>query len=126
MFLETFSDIRLEVRIGAHSFHIPKDWSILCADAELGTAEMLQPKMPAFNEKGFTAFTFNPMTGFKPDYLPIEVITPLPETKWTFPKLKFGQMLCVPLTATENPPCVFITHQKNNKVPEIINMDYVI
>lgn len=125
LFLETFSDIRLEIRVGPYSFHMPKDWSILCVDAELGTAEMIQPKMPAFNEKDFTAYALNPLTGFKPDYYPVEVISPLPETKWVFPKLKFGQMLCVPLTQDTNPPCIYITHQKNNKVPEIINMDFV-
>jgi len=126
LFLETFSDIRLEVRIGPYSFHMPKDWSILCSDAELGSAELIQPKMPGFNEKQFTAFLYNPMTGFKPEYMVVEVISPLPETKWVFPKLKFGQMLCVPLTHGPAPLCAMITHQKNNKVPEIINMDYVL
>lgn len=104
---------------------MPKDWSILCVEKELGTAEMLSPKMPGFNEKLFSAFIYNPMTGFKPDYEIIEVISPLPESKWNFPKLKFGQMLCVPLTDEAAPPCVYITHQKNNKVPEVIHLDYI-
>ena len=126
LFLENFSDVRLEINIGGHKFHMPKDWSILCVDKELGTAEMIPPKMPGFNEKDFTALTYNPQVGFKPEYLPIEVISPLPDTKWSTPKLKFGQMLCVPLTLDHAPPCVFITHQKNNKVPEVINIDYVL
>ncbi len=120
LFLENFSDIRLEVGIGPYNIHMPKDWSLLCVDAELGVGELLPPKMPGFNEKEFKAFVYNPQVGFKPDYLHAEVITPLPETRWVFPKLKFGQLLCVPLTDEEAPPCVYITHQKNNRVPEII------
>ena len=60
-----------------------------------------------------------------PSYQKIEVVSPLPETKWVTPKLKYGQFLCIPLSDSENSECVFITHQKNNKVPEVINVNYL-
>ena len=125
LFLENFSDIRLQVQIGPYLMHMPKDWSLLCVDKELGMGELIPPKMPGFNEKVFTAFVYNPMIGFKPDYEVAAVISPLPETRWSFPKLKFGQLLCVPLTDAHQPPCVFITHQKNNRVPEVIQTEHL-
>ena len=46
LFLETFSDIRLEMKIGDYNFRMPKDWSILCIDKEMGDGEVISPKMP--------------------------------------------------------------------------------
>lgn len=125
LFLDIFSDMRLDIKVGPYTFQMPKTWNLLCSDKEFGDAEMIPPTSAGFNERGFSAFVLNPLTGFKPEFLPVEVISPLPETKWHVPKLKFGQLLVVPVSDEPNPPCVFITHQKN-KVPEVLNIDYLL
>ena len=120
LFLESFNDLKVELKIGIHRIYIPSKWSIICGDKEFGEVEVLPVKQ--INDREFDAFVFNPVKGFRPTFDELEVVNILPETKWFLPKLKFGQLLCLPLTMDVNPPCIYITHQKNNKVPETIQL----
>lgn len=124
LFLESFNDLKVELKIGPYRTYIPSKWSIVCGDKEFKEVEVLPVKQ--INDRDFEAFVFNPIRGFRPTFDELEVINILPETKWFLPKLKFGQLLCLPLVMTNNPPCIYITHQKNNKVPETIALSELV
>ena len=57
------------------------------------------------NDRGFDAFTFNPLSSSKPDFYPIDVVDIYTEVKWYFPKIKSGQLLAVPLQNGPKPIC---------------------
>jgi hypothetical protein len=53
-------------------------------------------------------FSFNPISSFKPEFFPVEIVDIYQDVKWYFPKLKPGQMLAVPLEeGKEKPLCAF-------------------
>ena len=124
LFLESFNDLKVELKIGDYRVYIPSKWSIVCGDREFGELEVLPVKQ--INDRELVAYVFNPVSGFRPGFDELEVVNILPETKWYLPKLKFGQLLCLPLHMNENPPCIYITHQKNNKVPETIQLSELV
>lgn len=126
MFLDIFTDARIDVKIGDKILHLPKSWNILCADKFVGDAEMISPLSPGFNERDFSAFSLNPQFGFSAKYLPIEVISLMPETKWTLPRMAIGNLLAVPLTDDPKGDCVYITHQQNYKIPEILDIGFIV
>lgn len=120
LFLESFNDIKIQMTIGPYTTAIPLEWSVICGDPTMGELEVIQTKQ--FNDRGFNAFVFNPITGYLMNFEPLEIINIYSEVKWFFPKLKFGQLVALPLIREANPPCIYVTHQKNNKVPEIIKL----
>jgi hypothetical protein len=63
--------------------------------------------LTSINDRGFSAFSFNPRTSFSPNYYEVEVVDIYQDVKWYFPKLKPGQMLAVPITEGEDPECVY-------------------
>ena len=70
---------------------------------EQGQPEMHVLPITSLNDRGFDAFTFNPLSSPKPDFYPIDVVDIYTEVKWYFPKIKSGQMLAVPLPMVQNP-----------------------
>ena len=58
-------------------------------------------------DKDFDVFCFNPIRGYMPSFLKLEIINTWPDVKWYFPKLKPGQMLAVPLTEGDKPMCAY-------------------
>ena len=84
---------------------MPLDWKMLIG--ELGQPEMHVLPITSLNDRGFDAFTFNPLSSAKPDFLPIDVVDIYTEVKWYFPKIKSGQLLAVPLTKGPNPVCAY-------------------
>ena len=106
IFLESFNSPALVLKIGGHLVKMPVDWQILIGEAEFGDLEVVP--LTGVNDRGFSAFTFNPRTSFKPEFAPIEVVDIYQDVKWYFPKLRPGQMLAVPLDENaENPLCAF-------------------
>jgi hypothetical protein len=63
--------------------------------------------LTSINERGFDAFIFNPIKGFKCEYMPIEIVNIYQDVKWYFPKLKPGQLLAIPLTLGSKPLCAY-------------------
>ena len=124
-FAETFNDVCIVLDVAGRTVQLPMEWSIIIADSEQGTCEVLQPKMPGFSEKNFRALSFNPNTSFMFDFLPIRVQYALPDVMWMVPKLRFGHFLCMPIEEKENPKCVYITHRKNCKIPDVLNINYI-
>ena len=105
IFLESFNSPALVLRIGEHTVRMPVDWQILIGEPDLGDLEVVP--LTSINDRGFSVFTFNPRSSFRPEFHPIEIIDIYQDVKWYFPKLKPGQMLAVPLTTGDKPVCAY-------------------
>ena len=109
VFLESFNDPALVLKIGKHTIKMPYNWRILIGDADIGDLEAMP--LTKINDRGFEAFTFNPLKDFRPSFKSIEIIDVYQDVKWYFPKLKNGQLLCVPLEEGENPACAYFVKE---------------
>jgi hypothetical protein len=105
IFLESFNSPALVLRIGEHTIRMPVDWQILIGEPDLGDLEVVP--LTSINDRGFSVFTFNPRSSFRPEFQPVEIIDIYQDVKWYFPKLKPGQMLAVPLSIGEDPVCAY-------------------
>jgi len=106
IFLESFNSPAILMKIGGYEIKMPLDWSILVGDSEcLADPEVLP--LTSINERGFEAFTMNPIKGYRSDWMPIEIVNIYNDVRWYFPKMKNGQMLTIPLHDGHNPPCAF-------------------
>ena len=105
IFLESFNSPALVLRIGEHLVKMPVDWQILIGEPDFGDLEVIP--LTSINDRGFSVYTFNPMTSFKPEFMPVEIVDIYQDVKWYFPKLKPGQMLSVPITGGSEPLCAF-------------------
>jgi hypothetical protein len=94
------------------------------ADKESGLDPEVLP-LTSLNERGFHAFLFNPIKGFKVDYEPIEIVNIFQDVRWYFPKMKNGQFLTVPLTEGFNPPCAYFVKEISRQ-SEILQIDRLI
>lgn len=118
-----------DLRIGGHRMQIPLDWSILVGDKEYGDLEIIP--VEALNDRGFSVFAFNPLDGFKPHFLDIEIVDVYPDQFWQIPRLKFGCMLLAALHDQRNQPvrskgehgplCVFLVKDLN-KLPDTLDI----
>jgi hypothetical protein len=105
IFLESFNAPALVLQIGQNRIKMPIDWQILIGEPEMGDLEMLP--LTSVNDRGFRAFEFNPLSSFRPSFPQIEIVDVYHEVAWYAPKLKNGQMLCVPITNDVKPECVY-------------------
>lgn len=105
IFLETFNAPALVLRIGDKKIKMPVDWQILIGEPEMGDLETLP--LTSINDRGFKAFQFNPLTGFRPTFLDIEILDIYHDVTWYAPRLKNGQFLCVPIDNGVKPMCVY-------------------
>jgi len=105
VFLESFNSPALVLRIGEHRIKMPIDWQILIGEEDVGDLEMLP--LTSINDRGFKAFEYNPLSSFSPTYHDIEIVDVYQDVSWYAPKLKNGQMLCVPINDSDKPLCVY-------------------
>jgi len=105
IFLESFSAPALVLQIGDFKIKMPVDWQILIGEPDVGDLEMLP--LTSINDRGFKVFQFNPLSSFRPSFPSLEIIDVYQEVAWYAPKLKNGQMLCVPINDAEQPDCVY-------------------
>lgn len=109
IFLESFVAPALVLRVGEHTIKMPVDWKVLIGEPDVGDLEVLA--LTSMNDRGFKAFTCNPLGAFRPEFMPIDIVDAYNGITWYFPKLKSGQMLCVPLEDGEDPPCAFFVKE---------------
>lgn len=109
IFLESFSAPALVLRIGESVIKMPIDWQILIGEKEHGDLETLP--LTSINDRGFNAFEFNPLTSFRPDFLPIEILDIYHDVTWYAPRLKNGQFLCVPIDDGKKPRCIYFVKE---------------
>lgn len=115
LFMESFNSPAVDLRLGKYRIQMPIDWSIVIGDKNSGELEIVQLKQ--INDRDFEAFSINPINGYMPYFLDMEIINIFPDVKWYFPKLKYGHLLSVPVTDGESSLCVFIV-KDTNKIPD--------
>ena len=106
IFLESFNAPALVLQIGTNRIRMPVDWQILIGEPDVGDLEVLP--LTSINDREFRAFQFNPLSSFRPSFPNIEIVDVYQEVAWYAPKLKNGQMLCVPIDDSATPDCVYI------------------
>lgn len=109
IFLESFNSPALVLRVGDVTIKMPLDWQVLIGEPELGDLETLP--LTSINDRGFKAFEFNPLTGFRPSFLDIEILDIYHDVTWYAPRLKNGQFLCVPIDDDEEPRCIYFVKE---------------
>lgn len=109
VFLESFNSPALVLKIGKYTIKMPVDWQILIGEKEHGDLETLP--LTSINDRGFNAFVFNPLSSFRPDFYPIEIVDIYNDVTWYAPRLKNGQFLCVPLNDGPKPECVYFVKE---------------
>ncbi len=118
-YVDHFSRPAADLKVGKYKTQVPLDWSIVISDKNLGCLEVIELKH--LNDREFDAFVFNPINGYMPDFLQIEIDNIYPSMNWYMPKLKHGQLLAVPLDNCIDPPCIFIV-KDTNKIPESLDI----
>jgi hypothetical protein len=119
IFLESFNSPALVLRIGEHTVKMPVDWQLLIGESDLGDLEVVP--LTSINDRGFSAFCFNPIHSYKPEFHPVEIIDIYQDVKWYFPKLKPGQMLAVPISSQDtNPLCAYFV-KDISRVSEVVD-----
>lgn len=109
IFLESFNAPALVLQIADKVIKMPVDWQILIGEKEHGDLETLP--LTSINDRGFSAFEFNPLTAFNPNFLPIEILDIYHDVTWYAPRLKNGQFLCVPIDDGPKPRCVYFVKE---------------
>ena len=119
IFLESFNSPALVLKIGNNILKMPMDWQMLIGEPDLGDLEVVP--LTSINDRGFSAFAFNPLSSFRPEFFPVEVIDIYQDVKWYFPKLKPGQMLAIPLESDSvKPLCVYFVKDISRQ-SEVVN-----
>lgn len=109
IFLESFNSPALVLQIGDCKIKMPVDWQILIGEKDHGDLETLP--LTSINDRGFSAFSFNPLSGFSPSFLPIEIVDIYHDVTWYAPRLRNGQFLCVPIEDGPSPRCVYFVKE---------------
>jgi hypothetical protein len=97
---------------------------MIVGDRDCGLDPEVLP-LTSLNERGFDAFIFNPINGFKCEYMAIEIVNIYQDVRWYFPKMKNGQLLTVPLHDGPNPPCAYFVKEVSRQ-SEVLQLDKVI
>jgi len=105
IFLESFNSPAVVLKIGDHKIKMPIDWQVLIGEPDFGDLETLP--LTSINDRGFKVFQLNPLSSYSPTFLDIEIVDIYQDVAWYAPKLKNGQMLCVPLNDGPKPLCVY-------------------
>ena len=126
IFLETFNAPAVVLNIDGNIVKMPlvesRPWSLVIGDKEIGELEVVS--VSSINDRGLKAFTYNPLSDFRPDFKEIEIVDVYQELKWYFPRLKPGQLVATPLRDDPKSPCVFIGKEISRQ-SEIINRGLV-
>ena len=119
IYLESFSSPAVVLQIGNKQIQMPLEWSMVIGSDDAGDLEVLP--LTSLNDRGFDAFTFNPLTSSRPEFLPVDVINVYQDVKFYFPKLKNGQLLTVPITNGSKPQCAFFVKDISRQCEVIDN-----
>ena len=110
VFLESFNSPAIQLSIGGAEVMMPLDWCMVVGDKECGMDPEVLP-LTSINERGFEAFVYNPINGYRIEYASVEIKNIFQDVKWYFPKMKNGQLLCVPLNDDPSPLCAFFVKE---------------
>jgi len=118
IFLESFNSPALVLRIDNTTVKMPLDWQILIGEPDFGDLEVVP--LTSINDRGFKAFEFNPLTGFRPSFVDIEIVDIYHDVTWYAPRLRNGQFLCVPIDSGSKPRCVYFVKEVSKNC-EVVN-----
>lgn len=124
IFLESFNSPAMVLRIGDQEVSMPIDWSIAVGDSSSACDIEILP-LTSLNDRGFEAFCFNPLSSFRVEFKPIEIVNFYNDVKWYFPKMKNGQLLSVPLSSSEKPLCAYFVKEISRQC-EIIDLSKIL
>ena len=119
IFLESFNSPALVLKIGQDTIKMPLDWCMLIGEPDHGDLEVLS--LTSINDRGFKAFTFNPLSDYKPEFRDVEIVDVQQEVRWCFPKMKQGQMLAVKLNNGTKPNSAYFVKEvtRNNEIVDV-------
>jgi hypothetical protein len=120
IFLESFNSPAILLKIGDHEVQMPLDWCLVVGDQGTAMDPEVLP-LTSINERGFDALIFNPIKGFRPEFMPVQILNIFQDVRWYFPKMKNGQLLTVPLHNDYNPPCAFFVKEVSRQ-SEIVQL----
>ena len=124
IFLESFNAPAMVLKIGDDEVTMPIDWSIAVGDSSSSSEIEILP-LTSLNDRGFEAFCFNPLSSFRIEFKPIEIVNFYNDVKWYFPKMKNGQLLTVPLSSKEKPLCSYFVKEISRQ-SEIISLSKIL
>jgi hypothetical protein len=129
VYLESFNAPSVVLQIGEHYIKMPcleppNDWKILIGEPELGMLEAVS--LEDINSRDFMAFTFNPISSFRPAYAPIRIVDTFPDLKWFMPTLPTNYILTVPLENGEKPRCVYFVNGVTGRKVDSIDIADII
>jgi len=124
IFLESFNSPAIVLRIGDNEISMPIDWSIAVGDSTSNIDAEILP-LTSLNDRGFDAICFNPLSSFKIDYRPIEIVNFYNDVKWYFPKMRNNQLLVTPMGFEEKPECVFFIKEVSRQ-SELIDVSKIL
>jgi hypothetical protein len=124
IFLESFNSPAIVLRIGDNEISMPIDWSIAVGDSTSNIDAEILP-LTSLNDRGFDAIAFNPLSSFKIDYRPIEIVNFYNDVKWYFPKMRNNQLLVTPMGFEEKPECVFFIKEVSRQ-SELIDVSKIL
>jgi len=110
IFLESFNSPAMVLRIGNDEVTMPIDWSIAVGDSSSACDIEILP-LTSLNDRGFEAFCFNPINGFRVEFKKIEIVNFYNDVKWYFPKMRNGQLLAIPTSNDPSPNCVYFVKE---------------
>lgn len=106
IFLESFNSPAVVLSIGSQELTMPLDWCIAVGCSDAGSDLEVLP-LTSLNNRGFEAFLFNPLTSSYPQFSKVEIVNFYNDVKWYFPKMRNGQLLCVPISQSKDPQCAY-------------------
>jgi len=124
IFLESFNSPAMVLKIGEYEITMPIDWSIAVGDSTSACDIEILP-LTSLNDRGFEAFCFNPLTGFKIEFHKIEIINFYNDVKWYFPKMRNNQLLAVPINNDPKPLCAYFVKEVSRQ-SELVNLSKIL
>lgn len=121
IFLESFNSPAMVLKIGDNEITMPLDWCIAVGDSSSSSNIEILP-LTSLNDRGFEAFVYNPLSSYRLEFEPVEIVNFYNDVKWYFPKIKNGQLLSTPLRSGTNPPCAYFVKEVSRQC-ELIHLD---
>lgn len=109
IFLESFLAPALLLQVAQHQLTVPINWHVLIGEPDHGELELVP--LTSISDRGFSCFAFNPLSSFRPEFLSVDVRDVYTDTRWHAPKMRTGQLLCVPVADGAKPTCIYLARE---------------
>ena len=129
LLIESFSGPAIVLDIGGFKIPVPclespNDYKIAIGEGHLSDLELIS--IEDLNGRDFSAFVYNPLSSFRPEFKTIEIVDTYKDLKWFMPRLSTNHILCVPLRAGPKPPCIYLAPSISCKRIDLIPINNII